>query len=367
MRLLIICNSSSGLLRFRGCLINRLMQAEHTVTAIVPELSMPEEFNAEHELKAMGCDLIHVSMERRGTNPIQDVKLLYALKRVEKRGFYDFVITYTIKPNIYGGMVSRILHVAYAANITGLGTAFQNDGLIRKLVVWLYKVALKNAKVVFFENEENLLMFVDAGIVPNGRAYLLDGAGVDLLMFSYQKYPEDGNKIRFLFIGRIMREKGINELFEAMKRLRNEGILCSLTVLGEYEENYKQLIDNYESEGWLKYRGYQSDVRHYIAECHCFVLPSWHEGMANTNLECAAMGRPLITSNVHGCLEAVIDGESGFLCAPRNVVSLYDAMKKFSSLRYTEREAMGKAGRRYMESRFSKVRVVDKTLAVLGL
>ena len=204
------------------------------------------------------------------------------------------------------------------------------------------KVSCKKAKVVFFENEENRQIFINEKIVKKNQTYTLNGAGVNLEKYQVTEYPE-GEVIKFLFMGRVMAEKGIDELFVAMQKLVSDGVNCELDVLGGYEENYKEKIDKYESEGWLHYYGYQKDVRPFIEKCHCFVLPSWHEGMANTNLESAASGRPVITSNIHGCLEAVVDGKTGYLVDRMNADDLYRIMKKFSNLSYDERKMMGLA------------------------
>ena len=162
-----------------------------------------------------------------------------------------------------------------------------------------------------------------------------------------------------------MKEKGINELFSAMNKLMADGYKCSLDILGGYEEDYKEIIKKYEAQGWLRYYGYQKDVRPYIEKCHCFILPSWHEGMANTNLECAASGRPVITSNIHGCLEAVENGVSGYLCQKANANDLYQVMKKFIVLPHDEKKAMGLAGRKHVENNFDKMDVVKKTIVQL--
>lgn len=367
MRILIICNCASGLYDFRGMLIRSLTEKNCDVSAIVPRTDDKHEIISESELEHHNCRLIRIPIERRGLNPIQDLKLLKAYLAVIRRDKPDLVISYTIKPNIYGGIACQILHVPYAANITGLGTAFQNDGLLRKLVTILYKIALRQAKVVFFENEENRQILLDAGIIRLEQSCLLNGAGVDLEDFSYQPYPTDQSATRFLFIGRVMREKGVDELFAAMKKLRMDGVACSLDILGGFDEDYSAMIEAYEQEGWLKYWGYQDDVRPFIANCHCFVLPSWHEGMANTNLECAASGRPVITSDIHGCLEAVEDGVTGFLCEKQNVDSLYQAMKGFCELSYEERENMGREGRKRMEAVFDKRKVVEETMRHLSI
>lgn len=229
----------------------------------------------------------------------------------------------------------------------------------------MYKVALKKAKVVFFENAENRDVIVEARIIPKEKTHVLAGAGVDLEHFKYSPYPKDSEITRFLFVGRVMQEKGIDELFQTMQRLNKEGYKCMLDVVGGFEENYSEKIRKYEREGWLHYLGYQEDVRPFIEKCHCFVLPSWHEGMANTNLECSAMGRPIITSNIHGCLEAVENGVTGYLCEKQNPEDLYRIMKKICELSYEERKAMGLAGRKRMEDIFDKKKVVSDTIEVL--
>ena len=367
MNILIICNCASGLEVFRGMLIQELVKEGNTVSAIVPLVDNKKEWISEKQIEEMDCRLIRIPMERRGMNPIHDLKLIIAYACAIKQERPDLVITYTIKPNAYGGIACRLLHVPYAANITGLGTAFQNEGMLRRFVTILYRVALKKAKVVFFENGENLQIFLNAGIVRNEQACLLNGAGVDLERFSYKPYPDDDGTTRFLFIGRVMKEKGVDELFAAMRMLQKDGIHCSLDVLGGFDEDYSKQIEDCENEGWLRYHGVQSDVRPFIANCHCFVLPSWHEGMANTNLECAASGRPVITSNIHGCMEAVEDGVTGFLCEKQNVESLYQVMKGFCTLSIEERKTMGLSGRKRMEAVFDKKKVVEETIRHLTM
>lgn len=204
-------------------------------------------------------------------------------------------------------------------------------------------------------------------ICRTDQTKLLNGAGVDLEHFSYAEYPTDEGITHFLFIGRVMKEKGIDELFEAMQRLRSDGEDCVLDIVGEYEEDYSSVIERYQREGWLNYYGFQKDVRPFIIKAHCFVLPSWHEGMANTNLEAAATGRPIITSDIPGCRESVIDGVSGLLCESKNIDSLYQAMKRFQALIPEQREEMGIEGRKHMESVFDKRMVVKETLQGIGL
>ena len=359
-KILILANNSDGLYGFRHELLSALTQ-EGEVFASTPDDGYFEE------LRALGCTVIDTPVDRRGINPATDLKLFRQYRRLLREIGPDLVITYTIKPNVYGGMACRMAGIPYAANITGLGTAFQKTGVLRTLVTTMYRKALKKANTVFFENCENMQTLLDEGIVRQEQCCLLNGAGVNLEHYAFAQYPARSDETRFLFVGRVMREKGVDELFAAMEQLRAEGVKCTLDVLGDYEEDYKERIAQCESAGWLRYHGYQQDVRPFIERCHCFVLPSWHEGMANTNLECAAMGRPVITSNIHGCLEAVEPGITGLLCKTKDAAHLARVMGIFANLPYEQKAAMGWEGRLRMEEIFDKKKVVEATLKGLGL
>lgn len=360
MKVMILANNDVGLYQFRKELIEELIK-EYKVVISLPDGDFIKP------LENIGCKFIDTPVDRRGINPIKDLKLFFTYQKILRQESPNLIITYTIKPNVYGSFACRILKLPYTVNITGLGTAFQKKSLLKKLVTVMYKVGLKKARVVFFENEENQQIFLNEKIIREGQACLLHGAGVNLEHFQFAEYPADVGVIRFLFIGRVMKEKGIDELLEAMSKLRVDGIKCFLDVVGGYEENYAEKMKVYEKEGWLHYHGYQEDVRPFIRNCHCFVLPSWHEGMANTNLEAAAMGRPVITSNIHGCLEAVEDGVSGYLSKRRNSKNLYKVMKRFAELSYEERKAIGVAGRKHMEEVFDRKKVVKRTIDHLFL
>ena len=360
MKLLIMANFDVGLYQFRRELITELLK-NHEVLISLPDGDLVRP------LEQMGCRFLNTPLDRRGINPAKDLKLIGRYFRMLRQEKPDLVITYTIKPNIYGGIACRVLGIPYAANITGLGTSFQKPGALRTLVTVLYRLALKRAKVVFFENQGNLQTLLDMDIVTAEQCKCLNGAGVNLEHYAFSAYPASQKTTRFLFIGRVMAEKGVCELFEAMRQLRRNGFDCTLDVLGQFEENFEMQIREGKAEGWLNYHGQQKDVRPFIAQAHCFVLPSWHEGMANTNLECAAMGRPLITSRIHGCMEAVVEGTSGLLCEPKNANSLYEAMERFCRMPPEQRASMGKMGRQHMETLFDKRKVVADTVKGLGL
>ncbi len=358
-KILILANSSGGLFRFRKELVERLIHEGNDVYISTPNGDYIEN------IKKLKAKVIISKIYRRSINPIHDLRLVLQYLKIVQTIKPDLIITYTIKPNIYGGIISRILRIPYVSNITGLGTVFQKKNLIKKLVCILYKISEKSAKIVFFENVENKETFLKLHLIERKQAHILNGAGVNLVDFPLTDYPKNNNATRFLFIGRIMKEKGVDELFDAIKKLISEGTDCSLDIVGPYEENYAEVIKKYVEEGWLHYHGYQKDVRPFIANCHCAVLPSWHEGMSNVNLECASMGRPIITSDIHGCKEAVVNGTSGILVEKKNTEDLKRAMQIFDELPYQKRKEMGIAARKLMESKFSKERVVAETISVL--
>lgn len=358
MRVLVVANIDIGLYKFRKELLQRLIDNGNEVYISLPDGDLVQA------MVDMGCEFIDTAVDRRGVNPVTDLKLFLNYWKFIGRVKPDLIITYTIKPNVYAGIVSAIKRKKYAINITGLGTAFQKQGVFLKLIVMLYKLACKNAHTVIFENCENMQLFLDYGIVKEEQCLLNAGAGVNLEEYSFKKYPS-AEKIKFLFIGRIMQEKGIDELFEAAKRIKSEYGNVEFDVVGMYEDNYEETVKKLVNDGIINFYGYQNDVKPFIEKAHCFVLPSWHEGMANTNLECAAMGRPLITSNIHGCLEAVVENKSGYLCERKNATSLYDCLKKFIELPYDQKVEMGKQSRIHMEEVFDKNKVVDETIKEL--
>lgn len=359
-KILILANSSVGLYIFRSGLIRELAR-DYEVYASTPR---GDHFD---ELADVGCHAIETEVDRRGLNPFRDLRLLATYRSLIRDIRPDLVITYTIKPNVYGGYAAHRAGVPYAVNVTGLGTAFQRSGILRSIVTRLNRIGLKGATAVFFENTENRDTFCRLNIVREQQCHVLHGAGVDLDRYRMAQYPPEGTAVQFLFIGRVMHEKGVDELFSVMRRLHDEGKTCVLNVVGDTEEDYRERLQTGEQEGWLVYHGYQTDVRPFIASAHCIVLPSYHEGMANVNLEGAAMGRPIITTRIHGCMEAVREGESGFLCEPQNADSLYKAMERFLTLSGTEREAMGAAGRLHMQAVFDKKLVVADTIRNLPL
>lgn len=355
MIVLVVANFDVGLYKFRKELLQEILNIGHEVYISLPNGDLVQP------LVDMGCQFIETELDRRGMNPVTDLKLIGKYRKILNQVKPDLVITYTIKPNIYMGMLCKNRSIPYVINITGLGTAFQSHGIMLKVFVEMYKLACKKAQTVIFENCENMQIFKNYGIVKEQQCLLNNGAGVNLEEYPYTAYPND-EQIRFLFVGRVMQEKGIDELFEAARRIKEEYNNVYFDIVGPYEDDYKDVTEQLVEDGVIEYHGFQEDVKPFIERAHCFVLPSWHEGMANTNLECGAMGRPIVTSKIHGCLEAVEDGKTGFLAEPKNADDLYIKIKKFIDLPYDRKVEMGQASHNHIAENFDKKDVVSKTI-----
>lgn len=355
-KILIITNHSYMLYRFRLELIQRLMENNEVI------LSMPF-VGHEDDFQKMGLRCIETKIERRGMNPIKDLSLLREYNRQLKEVRPDLVMTFSIKPNIYAGFLCRRKRVPYACQVQGLGTAFEKP-LLAKLVTIMYRTALKKVSVVFFENNENAKLFVDKRIVPSGKIKILPGAGINLQTYPYIEYPLN-ERFRFVYIGRIMKEKGIDELFSACERLKEKGYNFVLDLIGFYEDDYKEKVARLVKDGIAIDHGFQENPMPYYAATDCVVLPSYHEGMSNVLLEGAACGRPLITTDIPGCREAVEDRITGLLVQVKNSDSLLAAMEIMLQKSKEERKTMGLRGRERMELVFDKSIVVEETIKSL--
>ena len=359
MRILILANNDIGLFKFRKELIQELIFRGNQIYISLPKGGFIEP------LVKMGCTFIDTEVDRRGINPIKDLKLLTSYLKIITNIKPEIVITYTIKPNIYGGMICRFTKTRYVANITGLGTTFQNDNLLKKIIVFLYRRSLKKADTVFFENEENQEIFINNQIVERESTCKLNGAGVNIDEYQFCEYPHQGNALHFLFVGRVMKEKGIVELLEAARKIRDNYDNVIFDIVGPIEENDKDIMKTMSEQKNIKYHGYQSDIKPFIEKTHCFILPSHHEGMANTLLESGAMGRPLITSNISGCREAVLDEKSGLLVNVKDSDDLYMKIKQFIDLPYNTKKDIGKKSRDYIEQKFDRRIVIADTMKQL--
>lgn len=352
MKYLIVTNHSYMLWQFRRELIEELLKRGEVVIS-TPFVGHEDDF------EKMGCRMVETKLDRRGMNPLLDAGLFRFYQQLLKSEKPDLVITYSIKPNVYMGMACRIMKVPYCVNVQGLGTAFQKKGLAQVAAV-MYREALRSAKTVFFENRANAGFFCKKRIVQKSKVVLLPGAGVNLDYFRQVPYPSEEEGIHFLYLGRIMKEKGVDELFQASRNLKEKyRDRVVFDVVGFFEERYKETIDTLVRDKVIVFHGFQEEPRPYYGIAHCIVLPSYHEGMSNVLLEGAATGRALITSDIPGCREAVEEGKNGYLCKVKDAESLEDCMERFLNLGRGQRKAMGDNGRRFMERRFNRAKVVE--------
>lgn len=353
---LILANSDSGLYDFRREVIIALQKEGYCVHVSVPDTGYAKKIDA------LGCVRYETQLDRRGMNPLRDGKLFLFYLRLIRRVKPAAVLTYTIKPNIYGGMACRLLRVPYLANITGLGTTLEHGGLLQKLIVVLYRESLHSAGCIFFQNRRNLAFMQEKGCLKRGaKTRVTSGSGVNLQEHGYRPYPQD-EQVRFLSVMRIMKDKGIEELLEAAKAVHAEYPETVFQILGAYEEEsrsrYEPMIEGLQSEGIVQYYGYRDDVEAFYEGCQAVIHPSYHEGMSNVLQEAAAAGRPLIASDINGCKEIFEDGVSGIAFPPGDAAGLTDAVLSFLSLSRNRREEMGKRARAYVEQHFDRKNVV---------
>lgn len=354
-KILILANSCGGLCDFRDLFLDRLAE-QYAVT-----VSVPDDVKKE-ELEARNFRVYKTPINRRGINPVEDFKLCLAYGRLMKEVKPDVVITYTIKPNIYGGLSAGIRRIPCIATITGLGTAFEKKGPLLWLVVFLYKIGLRKDACIFFQNAANREVFKKYKI--HGRKdRLVMGSGVNLQKHCYKPYPE-GAETHFLYVGRVMKAKGIMEYLEAAKRLHSDKVFFD--IMGYCDEDYQNILDDLESRSIIRQLGFQTEVRPHLAAASAIVVPSFHEGMSNVLLEAAATGRPVIASEISGCMEAFEEGKTGFGFTPGNAEELIEAMEKFLALSIEERERMGLAGRRKMEAEFDREKIADVYMEEVG-
>ena len=357
MKILIATNHSYMLYRFRRELVETLMQAHEVI------LSMPF-VGHEEEFQAMGLRCIRTDLDRRSINPVKDLHLIGEYRKILGEVKPDLVMTYSIKPNVYLGGLCKKQNIPYVTNVQGLGTACEKP-VLSTLVSAMYRSALRRARTVFFENQENAEFFREKKIVSPRQITVLPGAGINL-----EEYPEvpmvEDSVCRFLFVGRIMKEKGVDEFFSAAQTLKAEfGEKVAFDVVGFYEDAYKELVDQLVAEGVVTFHGFQTEAHPYYASASCIVLPSYHEGMSNVLLEGAATGRALITSDIPGCREAVEDGVSGYLCPARDAERLTQAMRTFAEQSFRQQSDMGHRGRQLVEQHFDKKQVVARTVAAM--
>jgi len=344
-------------------LVDALASRKHRVTIAAPDVD-PDW------ARARGADAVDVAVDRSGLNPFTDAKLLFDYVRLFRRVRPDVFLGFTAKPNIYGSLAARIAGVTSLPNVSGLGTAFINDGPLSAFVSLLYRLAFRRCPIVFFQNSDDRDLFLARKIVRPSQARLLPGSGVNLDHFAPAPPPLANSQLQFLFVGRLLGDKGVREFVEAARLLKNEQPGWRFQLLGSVDEGNRSGIDSHELAQWIEqglveHLGHADDVRPHIAASTAVVLPSYREGLPRSLLEAAAMARPLIASNVPGNRQLVEHEVNGLLCEVRNSQSLADAIRRLGTIGAERRAEMGRAGRALVERSYGLEHVVEAYLNAL--
>jgi galacturonosyltransferase len=310
------------------------------------------------DLKKLGAIYHRITIDRHGMNPIAEKKILTAYDRLYREVKPDVILGYTIKPNIYGALAAQKYKIPFIANITGLGTAVENGGIKQKIFIALYRAAFRKIQRVFFQNEENRQFFADHKIAP-GKHAMLPGSGVNLSRFAVSEYPQD-DTVKFLFISRIMKEKGIDQYLDAAQAIKKKYPDTEFHICGFCEAEYEGRLNEFHENGTVIYHGMIRDVAGFLKKVHCVVHPTYYpEGISNVLLEACASGRPIITTDRSGCREVVDDGINGYMIPQKNSEKLTEAIEIFLQLSYEEKRQMGLNARKKVEQQFDREIVVE--------
>ena len=351
MRVLILANIDMGLYKFRRELLEELVK-KNEVFFCVPD----GEFVGS--IKEIGCRFVPCAvMERHGTNPIKELKLISFYKKTLKDIKPDIVFTYTIKCNAYGGMVCASLGIPYVANVTGLGTAVENGGMLQKIALMMYRRGLRKAQKVFFQNAENQDFMLKHKVVK-GDYDLLPGSGVNLSQYEVYPYP-DGETVDFIFVARVKKEKGIDQYLDAAKEIRGKHPETRFHICGFCEQDYEEKLKRLNEEGVIIYHGLVSDMKPMYQMAACTVHPSYSEGLSNVLLESSACGRPIITTDRSGCREVVEDGVNGYMIPQKDSRALINAIENFLKLNYCKKKQLGLNGRKIVEDNFDRQIIIE--------
>jgi glycosyltransferase involved in cell wall biosynthesis len=369
-RIVIAVNDGWNAVNFRGGLIRALDHAGFNVIVFAPDGPFASE------IRAMGAEFCPVPMAARGASPIADLGIVLNYVRRLRAISPAAVLGFTAKPNIYGSIAARICAIPSINNISGLGTIFIRQGVLARILVFLYRIALRRSAVVFFQNRDDQALFEQKHLVSANQARLLPGSGVDLTHFvQVAKLDCNDRPFTFLLGARLLWEKGVGEFVEAARTLRAQGRSARFQILGALVPEGPAAVGEaelraWEAEGVVEYLGSVKDVRPALAQADCIVLPSYREGLPRTLLEAAAMGIPTITTDVPGCRDAIDEGVTGLLCHVRSSESLAEAMDAMLARDPSDRLRMGTAGRKKMELQFREeivFRAYIDALADLGI
>ncbi|MCC5945993.1 MAG: glycosyltransferase family 4 protein [Bernardetiaceae bacterium] len=362
MKIGIVVNSAWNIYNFRKGLIASFINKNYEVVAIAADDGYAEQ------IEAMGCSFEPLAIEAKGTNPFQDVRLFSQLYKIYKKHGFDVILHYTIKPNIYGTLAAKALSIPVINNVTGLGTVFIHRGISSRVARLLYKISFRFPALVFFQNGDDLNLFLQKGLIKKHIADTLPGSGVDIDHFQPQLLQAHASKPKtftFLLIARLLYDKGILEYIEAIRLLQAKGVQAKFQILGKLDEGKKLGIpecdiQKWVDEGLIEYLGTVSDVRPAIINADCVVLPSYREGTPRTLLEAASLGKPLIATDVPGCRETVIHNYNGYLCKVKDPYDLADKMQRLMQMDNSYLAELGRNSRHVAETKFDQRIVIRK-------
>lgn len=360
MKVAIVLNTSWNIYNFRMNFVRTLLEKGYEVHTIAPV----DSYTAR--LVDAGCHHHPVRMDSRGINPIKDFALILELRGIYKKVRPDIILHYTIKPNIYGAVAAATLGIPTVNNVCGLGTVFLRNNILSRVAILLYRWSFRFPKKVFFQNPDDRDLFIKQNLVAPESADLLPGSGIDLQRFAPQPFRRN-TTFTFLLISRLITDKGILEYVEAIRRLKAEGINARFQLLGAKDPLHRRGIPVETIQQWIddrtvEYLGTTEDVRPFIHEADCIVLPSYREGTPHTLLEAASCAKPIVATDVPGCKQVVEHNVNGLLCRLKDADDLAEKMKAISRLRDEALLQFGENGRKKMEEEFDESRVIGKYL-----
>lgn len=360
MKILVLSNLTSYTYNFRYEILQAFIDDGHEVEVACHD----DDESKQKALQELGCAMVEVPFNGKGTKPNEELKLLNTYKKLVKNQNPDIVFTFTIKMNLYGGLAAKKYNVPFVPMITGLGE-LEKTGKLRRILMFLHKRVMPFAKAVVFQNQSNIDFFRENGIACR-KTILVPGSGINLRKFPCCEYPSGEKGLRFAFLGRLTFAKGILEYLGMAVREKKLHPDYSFMIAGVCDDEYKGRIADLQKEGVIEYLGQLSDTRDLLKSIHCLVLPTFHpEGLSNVLLEAAATGRPAICTSRPGCREVVQDGVNGLFCESRNVDNLVSVVEKFCSMSGDDHKKMGQEGRRIVEQRFDRSIVVNEYMELL--
>ncbi|MDH5379873.1 MAG: glycosyltransferase family 4 protein [Cyclobacteriaceae bacterium] len=358
MKIAVVLNTSWNIYNFRMGLIKALQAQGHSICCVAPH----DEFTSK--LKEAGCEFSDIKMDSRGVNPVKDFLLFFELKKIYKKQKPDIILHYTVKPNIYGTLAAKSLGIPVINNVCGLGSSFIRGGVIAHIVQSLYRFSFLFASKVFFQNPDDHHLFVSKKLLREEKTDIVPGSGIDLNYFS-PRINDNNDNFSFLMISRVIKDKGVFEFVEAAKTIKGKYPKVKFKLLGALDDHHihgipKETLTKWVTEGTIEYLGTTEDVRPYISESDCVVLPSYREGTPRTLLEAAGMGKPLITTDTPGCRQVVEDGHNGWLCKSKNADDLTNKIEKVLSASREDLIKWGENSLLKAKKEFSEEIVIEK-------